>query len=173
MSVHVALLRAVNVGGTGTLPMSELKRICEEAGFARVSTYIQSGNVVFESELAPPEARQALDEALAAHFGKGIGVFVRSAAVMRRLVDANPFPDRPGNRVAVVFLDKAPGVDDMEKVVAPGGESVIAGPACVYVHYPDGMGRSKLKLPFAAKGTSRNMNTVARLAEMAERLEAE
>jgi uncharacterized protein (DUF1697 family) len=167
MTVHVALLRAVNVGGTGKLPMAELKRLCEEAGFAEVRTYIQSGNVLFASDLSAAKVRSALEGSLKSHFGKEAGVFIRSAGELRRLVRDNPFPDAPGNRVGVIFLDVAPTGADLEKVTAPGGEEVKAGAAAAYVFFPNGMGTSKLRLPFAAKGTMRNMNTVAKLADMA------
>ncbi len=74
MNVHVALLRAVNVGGTGKLPMRELVAMCEDAGFADVRTYIASGNVVFRSGLDESTVREALAQRLQAYAGKPVGV---------------------------------------------------------------------------------------------------
>ena len=78
MSVHVALLRAVNVGGTGKLPMVELVAMCEDAGFTDVRTYIASGNVVFRSGLGEAGVRKALGQRLQAYAGKPVGVWVRA-----------------------------------------------------------------------------------------------
>src|SRR5579872_2852002 len=108
MASFVALLRAVNVGGTGKLPMSELKQICEELGFAGVRTYIASGNVVFESRKSEAAVKAALEERLAARAGKPVGVLVRTAAEMARVLADNPFPKAAPNRTMAVFLDRAP-----------------------------------------------------------------
>ena len=94
MPVFVVLLRAVNVGGTGKLPMSDLKRLCEKAGFQNVRTYIASGNVVAERDGAEAKAKAALEAELRAYAGKPVGVIVRTAAEMAKVVANNPFPDR-------------------------------------------------------------------------------
>jgi uncharacterized protein (DUF1697 family) len=92
MTRYIALLRAVNVGGTGKLLMSELKAMCLDAGFSRVETYIASGNVVFESKAAPSRVKAELEGRLHAYAGKRVGVVVRSAPEMRAVLEANPFP---------------------------------------------------------------------------------
>ena len=79
MNAYVALLRAVNVGGTGKLPMSDLKALCERAGFLGVRTYIASGNVVFESRMSEAQVKAALESALEEYAGKPVGVLVRTA----------------------------------------------------------------------------------------------
>src|SRR5215510_14319784 len=76
MAVFVALLRAVNVGGTGKLPMSELKSMCEKLGFANVHTYIASGYVLFESRKSEGAVKAALEGALQRYAGKPVGVLV-------------------------------------------------------------------------------------------------
>src|SRR5437868_6737379 len=86
MAVYVALLRAVNVGGTGKLPMSDLKELCEKAGFRKVRTYIASGNVVFESRMTGARVKNALETALAAYAGKPVGVLTRTAAEMAEVL---------------------------------------------------------------------------------------
>jgi len=101
----VALLRAVNVGGTGKLPMSELRALCEAAGFQAVQTYIASGNAVFRTSLSATEAKAALETRLQTHVGQPVGVVVRTAAEMNEVLQRNPFADAPGNRVTAIFLD--------------------------------------------------------------------
>ena len=82
MTGYIALLRAVNVGGTGKLPMTELKAMCEAAGFSGVQTYIASGNVVFRAAHSEAHVKAALEKALAAYSGKPMGVLVHTAAEM-------------------------------------------------------------------------------------------
>lgn len=167
MTVFIALLRAVNVGGTGKLPMSDLRRLCESAGFAAVRTYIASGNVVFESEASEVEVKAALEEKLLTFAGKPIGVHVRSAAEMAAVLAANPFPGAAPNRSVTIFLSEPPAADALEMVVGQQGEELRLGTREIYVHYVDGMSRSKLHVPAAKNGTARNLNTVMKLAHMA------
>ncbi|HEY0064369.1 MAG TPA: DUF1697 domain-containing protein, partial [Telluria sp.] len=105
MTTYIALLRAVNVGGTGKLPMSELTAICEQAGFAAVKTYIASGNVVFDSGKTAAQVKATLEKAMLAYAGKPVGVMVRSAAELAKVLADNPFPDAAPNRTVAVFLD--------------------------------------------------------------------
>jgi uncharacterized protein (DUF1697 family) len=170
MTAYVALLRAVNVGGTGKLPMTGLKAMCEEAGFADVKTYIASGNVVFTSKASEKAVKTALDKRLQAYAGKPVGVLVRTAAEMDAVLKANPFPKAAPNRVLAIFLDQAPLTDTLKGVSGQKNEEIVLGKREVYVHYGDGMGASKLKIKAAVAGTGRNMNTIAKLAEMAAAL---
>ena len=167
MTVFVALLRAVNVGGTGKLPMTELKAMCDAAGFRQARTYIASGNALFESELAEAEVKAALERALERYAGKPVGVLVRTAAEMAAVEAANPWADRPGNRVAAIFLDEAPPEDALEQAVGVANEEMALGVREIYVHYPDGQADTKLRIPAAKAGAARNLNTVAKLAELA------
>lgn len=169
MAVYIALLRAVNVGGTGKLPMTELKSMCTRCGFRNAETYIASGNVVLESDGSEAEVKQALEARLARYAGKPVGVMVRTPTEMAAVAKRNPFPDAPGNRTVAIFLDAAPPKDALAKVTGRRDEEVALGKREIYVLYGDGMGQSKLKIPAGAAGTARNMNTVAKLAEMAAR----
>ena len=166
MDSYVALLRAVNVGGTGKLPMSDLKAICESAGFADVRTYIASGNAVFISAQPAAQVKAVLEQALQEYAGKPVGVLVRTAQEMAAVLAANPFPDAAPNRTMAIFLDHAPVGDALDKVTGLKNEQLARGAREIYVHYGDGIGESKLKIPAAQEGTARNMNTVAKLVEM-------
>ena len=170
MAAFIALLRAVNVGGTGKLPMSDLKAMCEALGFENVRTYIASGNVVFTSRKSESAVKAALEKQLAGYAGKPVGVLVRSAAEMADVLAANPFPKAPANRTVAVFLDKAPPADTIGKARGLGDEKIKLGRREIYIAYGDGMANSKLVIPAAKDGTARNMNTVAKLAAMAAEL---
>jgi uncharacterized protein (DUF1697 family) len=167
MPVFVMLLRAVNVGGTGKLPMSDLKQLCEKAAFRNVRTYIASGNVVAERDGSEAQARAALEAELKAYAGKPIGVIVRTGAEMAKVVANNPFPDRAANFTVAIFLDRAPHPDALKDVKGQENEELRLSGREIYVHYPEGMGRSTLRIPAARDGTARNLNTVAKLAAMA------
>jgi uncharacterized protein (DUF1697 family) len=166
MTVYVALIRAVNVAGQKLL-MSDLKRIAEELGFMEARTFIASGNLIFSSGKSERRVKAALEAGLEKHWGRPAGVMVRTAAEMAKVISANPFADQPGSRVAAIFLDEAPPKDAASDARNVSDERVALGSREIYVDYPSGMGRSKLRIPAAAKGTARNMNTVARLAELA------
>lgn len=167
MTTFVALLRAVNVGGTGNLPMSELRSMCEDAGFQSVSTYIASGNIIFKSNKKQHQVKAKLEAALAAYAGKQVIVFVRTASEMAAILAQNPFSKMPASRTVAFFLDDPPASDALESVSHRANEQLRLGHCEIYVYYPEGLGHSKLKIPAAKNGTARNMNTVAKLASLA------
>jgi uncharacterized protein (DUF1697 family) len=169
MPNFVALLRAVNVGGTGKLPMTELKAMCVAAGFSSVQTYIASGNVVFNADLPASKIQAALEQRLEAYAGKPVGVVIRTAAEMAAVLTANPFPKAAPNRTVAIFLDKAPAGNVLGEVKGLQDEEMRLGKRKIYVHYGEGMGKSKLSIPAAKSGTARNMNTVAKLVELTQR----
>jgi uncharacterized protein (DUF1697 family) len=167
MTTFVALLRAVNVGGTGKLPMRDLIAMCKACGLTDVRTYIASGNVIFRSRASEQRVKRALEKQLAAYAGKAVGVMVRTAAEMAAVLKANPFPDAAPNRTVTIFLDRAPPNDTLGTLTGRTVEEVRLGKRAIYVHYGAGMATSKLRIAAAKNGTARNMNTVARLAAMA------
>lgn len=167
MASYIALLRAVNVGGTGKLPMSELKAMCVAEGFKKVQTYIASGNVVFSADRSESQVKTALEKRLKNYAGKSVGVLVRTAKEMADVLNANPFPDTPPNWTVAIFLDTPPAADALDTIKGKKDEEVRLGKREIYVAYGSGMGRSKLRIPAAADGTARNINTIAKLAELA------
>jgi uncharacterized protein (DUF1697 family) len=168
MTKYVALLRAVNVGGSGKLPMTELKSMCESSGFLNARTYIASGNAVFESKLSEAAVKAKLERCMATYAGKPVEVVVRTGSEMAAVLAKNPFKSRPANQTVAIFLDERPPKDALKMISGQGTEEVALGAREIYVHYREGMGRSKLKIPAAKKGTARNMNTIAKLAEWAK-----
>ena len=169
MTRYIALLRAVNVGGTGKLPMATLRSMCVDAGFSHVETYIASGNVMFESNDSSAEIKTALETRLFRHVNKAVEVMVRTTKEMAAVLSANPFRDTQPNHTYVIFLDHRPPRDALRHAVGRVHEQMHLGEREIFVAYPNGMGRSKLKIPAAKTGTARNLNTVSKLIEMASR----
>ena len=175
MTRIVALLRAVNVGGTKAVAMPALCNVLTGLGLTGVKSLLQSGNVVFGCN---GSADAALETKLEAAVGSGIGVqtsfFVRTAAEWDTIVANNPYPDAarddPSHLVVMAFKS-APAAKDLAALRAAisGRETVSASGRVAYFVYPDGIGTSKLtnaiierKLGLA--GTARNWNTVLKLA---------
>ena len=170
MTAYVALLRAVNVGGTGKLPMADLRSMCSDLGFAKVETYIASGNVVFASRSPAAKVKADLEASLLDYAGKRVGVVVRTAAEMQTVLEAHPFRKAPAKYTYTIFLDEPPPRDALERATGLKDEEMRLGAREIYVYYASGMGRSKLRIPAAKSGTARNMHTVAKLAQMAAKL---
>jgi len=176
MAAHIALLRAVNVGGR-SLKMGDLVAFARDLGLDNPRTLLQSGNLVFDS---PGQGDAALERRLEAEaeprFGFKIDFMVRSAAEWRALVKANPFAkaarDDPGHLLAIP-LKAAPAHGALEALRAAikGREEVEIVGRDAYLVYPDGVGRSRLTIGLIEKrlgvrGTGRNWNTVLKIAAM-------
>ncbi len=170
------LLRAVNVGGRKLL-MEDLRRIAAEAGFADPKTLLASGNVLFGTTLSPQQAEAALEAAIHKDLGLAADVMVRDLDQLKAVIAANPFPkqakDEP-NRLMAMFLtgEPAAGPEVLESACV-AGEVVKPGPGCLYIWFPNGAGTSKLsnvviERRLKVRGTSRNWNTVGKLAMLLE-----
>ncbi len=178
MARMLALLRAVNVGGR-KLPMAGLRDLCAELGWNDVATYIQSGNVVFAAGRRQAAAEAELEAAIAERFGLDVPVIVRTAAQWTKLAATNPFTaaarDAP-NRLQL-FVSKDPPAADAESRLsqrARAGEEIEAVPGGVWVHFREGIARSKLTPALVdracgSSATGRNYRTVLKLREMLER----
>ena len=166
MKKLAGLLRAVNVGGTGKLPMAELRKICGDIGVANAKTLLASGNVIFETELSNEQAHEKLSAKLEEFFGTRIGLFILDAAQMTTIERANPFPDHNGSQIGVLFVDELPTKEECQTAKNLVDEVIEIGTGVIYIKYPNGMGQSKLVAPKAKSGTMRNMNTVAKLSAL-------
>lgn len=173
MTSYVALLRAVNLGPVNQMPKSVLTSVATGCGFARARTYLASGNLLFDADAGEAEVKAALEAGFAAYAGKTVPVMMRSAEEMAGMVADNPFPTAPGNRVIAIVLDVAPPSDALAHARLVAGEEMALGAREIYVRYTDaGMGQSRLVIPAAKLGTGRNMNTIAKLAELASNSES-
>lgn len=170
MAVCVALLRGVNVSGAGKLPMVEFREMLAELGFGAVRTYIQSGNAVFDSDLAAPDLERMIEGAVAKRFGFAPETFVRSAGEIGAALVDHPFAGADPARVHVFFLRETPEPDAATlHALALPGDGWHIGPRRFTLHTPAGIGRSRLaaKLPVSGPMTARNLRTIAALAALA------
>jgi uncharacterized protein (DUF1697 family) len=178
MPRYVALLRSVNVAGHGRLAMADLKQTFVTLGHDDVSTYIQTGNVLFRS---PSKSITALTTAIATQleldFGSAPAVILRRAPDLARVLAASPFPAQGADpsRHHVTFLAEKPSRERLAAFAPPPSgkdELVIIGQE-IYVHTPDGYGNSKLtgsllERRLGVLSTTRNWNTVTKLAALAQ-----
>ncbi len=167
MATYIALLRGINVGGNNIIPMSNLREMCIELGFTEVRTYIQSGNILFKSDLAENELIAKLEKSLETQVGKHISVIIRSAKELEKVISKNPFSDSNPAQVGISFFTQMVPENYLKDFINPGPEEIVVSGREIYIHYPNGMGQSKLKLPkMQEQGTARNLNTVGKLVEM-------
>ncbi|MFL6734158.1 MAG: DUF1697 domain-containing protein [Sphingomicrobium sp.] len=169
-TAYVALLRAVNVGGR-KLVMQELKAIADELGLNAPRTFIASGNLLFTSNKGESALASMLSSAIGKHMGADVPVLVRTAVEMAEVADANPFPHVPGNRVVAIFLEAPASADALTTATGVADERMALGKREIYVAYGSGIADSKLKIPVAARGTARNMNSVAKMAALLKEME--
>lgn len=173
MTRHAALLRSVNLGPTRRLKMDALRGIASAVTASDVSTVAHTGNLIFDSAAKAEELETRLEAAIESAFGFKTLVFVRSAAHMAALVEANPFPDQarddPAHLVAMV-MRTAPTPDQLAAARAAivGPEEIEATGSDVYIRYPVNIGQSKftssvIERKLGASGTARNWNTVLKV----------
>jgi uncharacterized protein (DUF1697 family) len=175
MTVMVALLRGINVGGKASLPMADLRAIATDLGYDDVATYIQSGNLVLKTGDRAAKVAKDLAVAIAAGTKVQPAVVVRTRSQLAKIVAGNPFLERgeDPDKVHVVFMD-GPAKAGMAKVDLQKyePEAAIAVGTELHLFLPNGVGRSKLAADLGrqkgAVGTQRNWRTVTRLLEMAD-----
>lgn len=177
MPTHISLLRGINVGGNKKIRMAELKTLYESLGFSNVTTYVQSGNVLFEADSGDvPALITRIEAAITERFGFDVTVLLRTADDLRRILDNNPFPGAEAKYLHVLFLSAAPdpgAAEALDVPVADGEDWLLAGRE-IYLHYPNGSGRSKMTGAFfehnlGLAGSARNWNSVNALYELAQR----
>lgn len=183
MAVVVSMLRGVNLGPHNRLKMDDLRKLYESLGLRDVGTYVQSGNVVFKTagrDFAKLAGR--IEQGIESSFGVHTDVLLRTTAELRNVVAANPFAGRSGidpSKLLVDFLAREPSPEATEKLLSVNidPEELRIHGRELYIYFPNGMARPKLpsglidrtiKMPC----TGRNWNTVTKLLEMAEALEA-
>ena len=177
MTRQVALLRGINVGGKKKVAMADLRALVEGLGHTDVITYINSGNVVFAG--GTPKARRgeleaAIERAIEAELGLDVAVIVRTHDELAAAVDANPFPAAVPARLLLSFLRSQPAAEAYAaaEAVESGADEFRVDGTTVYLHCPDGIGRSKLaealSKPALGLATSRNLATVRKLVQLSQ-----
>lgn len=172
MTTYIALLRAINVSGKNMIKMAELKQMCEQIGLAKVQTYIQSGNVLFQSAEGPDTLRERIEAGILATFGLTVTVILRTAAELAAVIERCPLPEH--EHLYVTFLAGAPSPEGIERLMAfqAEHEEVQVLGQEVYIIYREGAGRTKLTNAVLEKrlgvaSTARNWRTTTKLAELA------
>jgi uncharacterized protein (DUF1697 family) len=166
LTAYVALVRAVNVSGTGKLTKEELKAMGEACGFGNVRTFINSGNLLFTSNLAEAAVKERVEQKLDEFFGKPVPAFVRNAEELAEVLRKNPFSEDKPNQVMAYFIDDRPVQTMIDEARDVKEERLALGLRVIYISYGGGIADSKLKMPILKQGTARNMNSVARMAEL-------
>lgn len=175
MPIYISLLRGINVGGHRKILMADLKALYQSLGFAHVTSYVQSGNVVFGSDEANANTIAAqLEAAIEQMTGFDVAVLVRTPAELEQVLAYNPYPNGAPNLVHVLFLQKAAAETAVSTFTPPpnNSDAFIIGDREIYIHYPNGAGQSKLSGNYFERklgvvGTARNWRTVTKLVELA------
>jgi len=178
MPTYISMLRGINVSGQKPVKMDQLRRMFEALGFTHVKTYVQSGNVVFQSKkIAPADLSKEIEERILREFGFDVPVISKTVEEIGTTIQNNPFLKEKAidpAKLHVTFLSGVPAKPALEKLSALDAapdrfHSLITE---IYLHCPDGYGRSKLsnnvleKL-LSLRATTRNWKTVNELYRMA------
>lgn len=173
MNTYIALFRGINVGGNNILPMKDLVGILEGMGCEKIKTYIQSGNVVFQTnkEQANKIAREISSRILESH-GFEPKVLLLEIPELQDAIENNPFNTEDGKALHFFFLDSHPNNPDLERLMAikSKSEEFKLQKKVFYLYAPDGVGRSKVAVKveqcLGTPVTARNWNTVSKLISM-------
>jgi uncharacterized protein (DUF1697 family) len=178
MPFHIALLRAINVGGRNAVAMADLRGLCEALGCTGVRSLLQSGNLVFQDRRGGAALERLLEEETRKRLSLAVDYVVRSSAEWQTVIAHNPFPaeaERDPGHLLVLFLKQAAEEKSVQALRSAirGRESVQADGKQLYLVYPDGIGRSKLtntliESKLGVRGTARNWNTILKLAELTQ-----
>lgn len=182
MITYIALLRGINVSGHNLIKMAELKRMFDAMGFARVQTFIQSGNVLFQSPEPAELLRPRIEQEITAVFGMAVPVMLRTAAELERIIRDCPFPAdalAEGERLYATLLVDQPPRERLEQMLAvPGGtDEFRIGERVIYLLYRQPVHKSKLtnnltERKLATSATTRNWRTMNKLAALAKAMDA-
>lgn len=175
MTTYVAWLRGINVGGTNSIPMKELRAQFERLGHEKVETYVRSGNVVFEGKSPPKKIGAEIEDAVSKAFKLRVSVILRTRRELEGVATSNPFltEDATPSSLHVMFLAQSPsakGVKALDPDRSPPDEFEVGGRE-VYLRFPNGSGRSKLTIDYferklGTRATARNWNTIMKVLEL-------
>lgn len=174
---YISLLRGINVSGQKSIRMAELKSLYESMGFQRVQTYLQSGNILFESpEADKQKLATRIEEKLEHNFGFHVTIFIRTGEDLQRIMHGNPFLTKRNEdpaKLHVTFLYSAPSkaILDLFAPIHSEGDELFIAEQEIYLFCPNGYGRTKLSNNFIEKrlavpATTRNWHTVSALCQM-------
>lgn len=177
MKTYIALLRGINVGGHKKVPMAELRDVLTKAGLQKVQTYIQSGNVVFQSTEKTKELEDKIQNAILAYFGFEVSVIVKTRSELQTIFDACPFEKEIKVKTYFILLNKIPNAELVNEVkgITYENEEVVIIKDCLYFYSLLGFGQTKFNMNSYERklkviGTSRNYNTMVKLLSLSSDL---
>jgi uncharacterized protein (DUF1697 family) len=181
MTTYISLLRGINVSGQKIIKMDDLKRMFEKLNFRNVSVYLQSGNVIFQHEgIQEDSFKQIISKQIQADFGFNVPVIVLTIDKLKQIIGNNPFcndPEKDESFFYVTFLDSLPGVYDFQSITdkKSEGEDISIMNNTVYLHCPNGYGKTKLnnnflETKFKVNATTRNWRSVNEILKIAQKL---
>ncbi|HPF47723.1 MAG TPA: DUF1697 domain-containing protein, partial [Emcibacteraceae bacterium] len=172
MDKFISILRGINVSGQKSIKMTDLKTLYESKGAQNVTTYIQSGNVIFNHTLKDPDQiKNQIEQAIETQYNFSVHVDVRNALEFCKVLEELPFkefdPEQDGTKILITFLDQNPDKALKEKLLdyVKEPEKLIFGNRAIYLHCPNGYGKTKLSNLFIenklkTKATTRNLKSV-------------
>lgn len=173
MTIFIALLKGINVGGHKKVPMAELRQLLNKEGFHNVRSYIQSGNVVLESTDTSEAIKVKIQDAMQSHFGFEVSVIVKTSKELKAIFDACPFFDETREKSYFIMLDGIPDsglVKELSKI-SYKDETFVIKKDCLYFYAAAGYGQAKFNMnsferKLKVRGTARNYNTMLKLVSM-------
>lgn len=177
MEVKVAILRGINVGGRRKLLMTELKQVCSALGLYDVITYIQSGNVIFKTDIENKELEQNLEKSIMDIFNLSVPVIVRNLAELKHTIQQNPFYTEEAeiNSLHLTFLKDVPPKENVQAIanLASGSDKFKIENKEVFIYCVGKYHQTKLSNGFFEKklkvgATTRNWKTILKIEELAE-----
>jgi len=173
MKTYIALLKGINVGGHKKVPMAELRDLLAKSGLQNVQTYIQSGNIVFQSSEETKNLEDKIQNTISSHFGFEVSVIVKTNAELKLIFDSCPFENGKIEKSYFVILNKIPEArmtDEVNKI-SYDNEEIIIKNNCLYFYSSKGFGQSKFNMNTYERklkviGTSRNYNTMVKLLSL-------
>ena len=183
MLAYIAMLRGINVGGHKAIKMEALRTLCGDLGFRNVETYVQSGNIAFQSSVANPIIlSKRIGDRILQSFRFEVPVLVRDSKQMRNVTGNNPFLKEKSvdlSKLHVIFLSKVTQKDSVKELekLSTGPDRFYSSPLEIYLYCPGGYGRSKLsndgiEKALSVTATTRNWKTTNTLSEMVWKLRA-
>ncbi len=181
MPGYIAMLRGINVSGHKTIKMEDLRALCSGLGFRNVETYVQSGNIVFQTPIENPAVlSKRISETIHQSYGFDVPVIIRTSKDMRNVIANNSFlkeKDVDSSKLHVTFLSETPQKGSLKKLEAlsTGPDRFYAALHEIYLYCPGGYGRTKLsnsaiEKALSVRATTRNWKTTNTLFEMVSEL---
>ena len=177
MPTYIAFLRGINVGGHKKVPMSELRDLLTNAGFQNVQTYIQSGNVIFQSSKIASELETKIQKLIHTHFGFEVSVIVKTNGELQAIFDTCPFSEEKKENSYFILLSDIPNEHAIEKTqeMIYENEEVVIKNDCLYFYSSTGYGRTKFNMntyerKLKVAGTARNYKTMLKLLSLSSDL---